>query len=117
MEGFSLSEVFLFPGEGRLKQDTFGSTTGRPEIGTWWQALDSVCVKGSMRCCSTCNLYMQEDMWSTRWISEARAVAMHATWLCGPTCGGRGVSFHGAKPCIQKGRWHGVILHETEICS
>ncbi|KAF3494717.1 hypothetical protein DY000_02056067 [Brassica cretica] len=76
-----------------------------------------MCVKGSMRCCSTCNLYMQEDMWSTRWFSQARGVAMHATEPCGQTCGGRGVSLHGARPCIQTGRGRGVILHETETCS
>ncbi|KAF3574478.1 hypothetical protein F2Q69_00061739 [Brassica cretica] len=76
-----------------------------------------MCVKGSMRCCSTCNLYMQEDMWSTRWFSQARGVAMHAIEPCGQTCGGRGVSLHGARPCIQTGRGRGVILHETETCS
>ncbi|KAF3552627.1 hypothetical protein DY000_02007631 [Brassica cretica] len=54
---------------------------------------------------------------STRWISQARGVAMHATGPCGQTCGGRGVSFHGARPCIQTGRGRGVILHETETCS
>ncbi|KAF2580023.1 hypothetical protein F2Q68_00005042 [Brassica cretica] len=26
---------------------------------------------------------------------------MHATGPCGQTCGGRGVSLHGARPCIQ----------------
>ncbi|KAF3509166.1 hypothetical protein F2Q69_00006894 [Brassica cretica] len=54
---------------------------------------------------------------STRWISQARGVAMHATGPCGQTCGGRGVSFHGDRPCIQTGRGRGVILHETETCS
>ncbi|KAF3506206.1 hypothetical protein F2Q69_00009985 [Brassica cretica] len=70
-----------------------------------------------MRCCSTCNLYMQEDMWSTRWIGQARGVAMQATGPCGQTCEGHGVSLHGARPCIQTGRGRGVILHETETCS
>ncbi|KAF2565180.1 hypothetical protein F2Q70_00017966 [Brassica cretica] len=74
-------------------------------------------VKGSMRFCSICNLYMQEDMWSTMWIGQARGVAMHATRPCGQTCGGPGVSLHGARLCIQTGRGCGVILHETETCS
>ena len=83
---------------------------------TWRQALDSVCVKGSTRFCSTCNLYMQEDMWSTRWIGQARGVTMHATKPWGQTCGGRGVSLHGARPCIQTGRGCGVTLHVRRPC-
>ena len=70
-----------------------------------------------MRCCSTCNLYMQDDKWSTRWIGQARGVAMHATGACGQTCGGHAVSLHGARPCIQTGIGRGVIMHETETCS
>jgi len=105
--------------------------TGRAEIGridreargglmfvfrTWWQAPGSVCVKVSRRFCSTCNLYMQVDMWSTRWIGQARGVAMHATGPCGQTCGGRGVSLHGSRPCIQTGRGCGVTLHLSRPC-
>ncbi|KAF2578935.1 hypothetical protein F2Q68_00004324 [Brassica cretica] len=61
---------------------------------TWWQDLDSVCVKGSRRCCSTCNLYMQVDMWSTRWNGQARRVAMHVTEACGQPCVRWGVDLH-----------------------
>ncbi|KAF3545784.1 hypothetical protein DY000_02008052 [Brassica cretica] len=53
----------------------------------------------------------------TRWNGQARDVVMHATESCGLACGGRGVSLHGARPCIQEGRGRGVILHETETCS
>ncbi|KAG5388270.1 hypothetical protein IGI04_029811 [Brassica rapa subsp. trilocularis] len=157
-----------------LKQDTFGSTTGRPEIGrkifryyeifrrsqklghqngrikifgidrgtkihrkgrnrpnrprssrwldvyvfrTWWQALDSVCVKGSRRCCSTCNMYIQVDMWSTRWNGQARGVAMHATEACGQPCVRWGVDLHALQSCSRPSGRGCVILHETEACS
>ncbi|KAF2570413.1 hypothetical protein F2Q70_00002723 [Brassica cretica] len=76
-----------------------------------------MCVKESMRCCSIGNLYMQVDMWSTRWIGQARGVAMHATRPCGQTCGGRGVSLHGARPCIQTGRGRGVTMHVSRSCN
>ncbi|KAF2582893.1 hypothetical protein F2Q68_00005297 [Brassica cretica] len=39
----------------------------------------------------------------TRWNGQARDVAMHATEACSLTYGGRGVSLHGARPCIQTG--------------
>ncbi|KAF3603637.1 hypothetical protein F2Q69_00034922 [Brassica cretica] len=76
-----------------------------------------MCVKESMRCCSTSNLYIKVDMWSTRWIGQARGVAMHATRQCGQTCGGRGVSLHGSRPCIQTGRGLGVTFHVSRSCN
>ncbi|KAF3567618.1 hypothetical protein DY000_02015817 [Brassica cretica] len=56
-------------------------------------------------------------MWSTRWIGQARGVAMHATRPCGWTCGRCGVSLHGAWPCIQTGRGRGVTLHVSRSCN
>ncbi|KAF3560202.1 hypothetical protein F2Q69_00013203 [Brassica cretica] len=56
-------------------------------------------------------------MWSTRWIGQARGVAMHATRACGQTCGGRGVSLHGSRPCIQTGRGLGVTFHVSRSCN
>jgi len=84
---------------------------------TWWQALDSVCVKGSRRCCSTCNLYMQVDMWSTRWNGQARGVAMHATEACGQPCVRWCVDLHALQSCSWPSGRGCVILHETETCS
>ena len=84
---------------------------------TWWQAPVSVCVKGSRRCSSTCNLYMQVDMWSTRWNDQARGVAMHATEACDQPCVRWRVDLH----ALQSSSWPSgrgcVILHETETCS
>ena len=84
---------------------------------TWWQALDSVCVKGSRRCCRTCNMYIQVDMWSTRWNGQARGVAMHATEACGQPCVRWGVDLHALQSCSRPSGRGCVILHETEACS
>ncbi|KAF3553659.1 hypothetical protein F2Q69_00015688 [Brassica cretica] len=70
------------------------------EIRTWWQLPGMVCGKRSMRCCSKNDHIMRSAHRSTRWISQARGVAMHATG-----------------PCIQTARGRGVILHENETCS
>ncbi|KAF2580894.1 hypothetical protein F2Q68_00004734 [Brassica cretica] len=87
------------------------------EIRTWWQAPGSVYVKGSRRCCSTCNLYMQVDMWSTRWNGQARGVAMHATEACGQPCVRWCVDLHKLQSCSWPSGRGCVILHETETCS
>ncbi|KAF3549273.1 hypothetical protein DY000_02006327 [Brassica cretica] len=84
---------------------------------TWWQDLDSVCVKGIRRCCSTCNLDMQVDMWSTRWNGQARGVAMHAPEACGQPCVRWGVDLHALQSFIRPSGRGCVILHETEACS
>ncbi|KAF2603333.1 hypothetical protein F2Q70_00027751 [Brassica cretica] len=87
------------------------------EIRTWWQSPGSVCVKGSRRCCSTCNLYMQVDMWSTRWNGQPRGVAMHANEACGQPCVRWCVDLHALQSCSWPSGRGCVILHETETCS
>ncbi|KAF2535230.1 hypothetical protein F2Q70_00004322 [Brassica cretica] len=56
-------------------------------------------------------------MWSTRWIVQARGVAMHATRPCGQTCGGRGFSLHGDRPCIQTVIGCGVTFLVSRSCN